>query len=427
LKILQTTLPNGLRIITAHMPGARSLTAQIFIGTGSRQEDFRVNGGVAHFLEHLLFKGTEKYPTAQEISEAVDAVGGYNNAYTSEELTTYIIKVPAKHGELALDILAEMMTKPLLDADEIERERGVIIEEMNVYRDDPARFVGTMMPELIFAGNPLGRDIIGTEEVIKTVPREEIERFFRSHYVANNMVVAVAGKVDHESVVAQAEALLGTLESHKQPELIGVPEGPANDLAIVQQKETAQAHFLISSRGYSYTDPKVAAARLVTAVLGRGMSSRLFVNVRERQGLAYTVYADHASFVDTGIFSVYAGVNLDKLDQAITSVLHELKRIVEEPISDSEFKKAKQQLCAGMEMSQESNSNVADAIGTQVVLLGEYKSIEERIEELEAVTIEQMQAVAAEMLAVNGLRFALIAPDPEPAAKHFEAEVSCKS
>lgn len=424
MKIQNTTLPNGLRVITAHMAESRSVTAQIFVGVGSRQEDFHVNGGVAHFLEHLLFKGTKKYPTAQLISEAVDAVGGYNNAYTSEELTTYFIKLPSAHGKLALDILCDMMTSPLLDADEIERERGVIIEEMNVYRDDPARYVGTLIPELIFPNHPLGRDIIGTEEVIKSVPRTAIKDFFESHYVANNMVVSVAGQVNHEEVVAQITELLGDMVRRDQPELGVVPESPSTDLTIAQDKDTAQAHFVISGKAFSYTDSETMASRVASGILGRGMSSRLFSRVRERQGLAYTIFSDVSNFVDTGVFSVYAGVNLDKIDQAVSSVLHELKSVATELVTPAELAKAKQQLIAGLEMAQESNANIADSIGTQIVLLGKYKTVDERIAEIKAVTAEDVLAVSAKMLAPEGLRFALIGPDPKTAAEHFKKAIS---
>ncbi len=423
MKIQQTTLPNGLRIITAGMAEARSVTAQIFVGTGSRHEDFHVNGGVAHFLEHLLFKGTKKYPTAQLISEAVDAVGGYNNAYTSEELTTYYIKLPSTHTKLALDILCDMMTAPLLDADEIERERGVIIEEMNVYRDDPARFVGTLIPELIFPEHPLGRDIIGTEEVINTIPRAAIKEFFDTHYVANNMVVSVAGDVDHAAIVDQITDLLGEVGSHVQPELTPLPHEVSDKMTIIQDKDTAQAHFVISGRAFSYTDDKAMAARVASGILGRGMSSRLFANVRERQGLAYSIFSDVANFVDTGVFSVYAGVNLDKVNQAVTSVLHELHDVATKLVSDAELDKAKQQLISGLEMSQESNTNIAESIGTQVILLGNYKSIDERIAEIKAVTTEDVLAVSAEMLDPKGLRLALIAPDPQAEVTHFEVAI----
>jgi predicted Zn-dependent peptidase len=337
MTIEQTTLPNGLKIITADLADARSLTVNIVVGTGSRYEDFSVNGGVSHFLEHLLFKGSKKYPSAQSIAEAVDAVGGYNNAYTSEDLTCYYIKVPARHGELALDILCDMMRNPLIEPAELERERGVIIEEMNVYRDDPSRFVMTLVPGLIFPGNPLGRDIIGPEEVIRTVSTESVAEYQKEHYRPNNMTIAVAGRVDHDQVVRQVTEALGSMEPSVQKAFEPIGGDAAEQLSLGHMKETAQAHFMIASRAYNYEHSDDMASKVMSAILGRGMSSRLFTNVRERQGLAYTVYCDINNYVDTGIFHAYAGVNLDKIDQAVTSVLHELELICQEPVSESEL------------------------------------------------------------------------------------------
>lgn len=419
MKINQTILENGLRIVTASLADSRSVTVNIVVGTGSRFEQYQTNGGVSHFLEHLLFKGSKKYPTAQDIAEAVDAVGGYNNAYTTEDVTAFYVKVPARHGALALDILSDMVKSPLLDPVEIDRERGVIIEEMNVFRDDPSRYIGTLVPSLIFPNNPLGRDVIGSEEVINSISVDEIKKYMSARYRPNNLVVAVAGAVDHETVVAQLKASLGDLEVGKLDGITPVESVLDDDLVVTHAKPTAQAHFMVAARGYAYEDPDESAARLVAAVLGRGMSSRLFTNVRERQGLAYTVFAEVNPFVDTGLFEAYAGVNLDKIPQALDSVLHELAVIREEIVGQAELDKAKQQLIAGLEMSLESNGNIADRIGTQLVLLGQVRSIEETIAHIEAVTAEDLQRVAREMLAPDQLRFAIIAPEPEAAAQHF--------
>lgn len=424
--IKETKLDNGLRVVTAQLADARSITVNIVVGTGSRFEDYAANGGVSHFLEHLLFKGSKKYPTAQDIAEAVDAVGGYNNAYTGEDVTSFYIKVPARHGELALDILSDMIKNPLLDEVEINRERGVIIEEMNVFRDDPPRFVGTLVPALLFPDNPLGRDIIGDEKVINTISRDAIAKYQKDHYRPNNLVVAAAGALKHEDVVKQVRAALGDMEPLEQPGLIPVSAAASDDLAVAHVKSTAQAHFMVASRGYSYDDPDEAASRVVAAILGRGMSSRLFTNVRERQGLAYTVFAEVNSFVDTGLFEAYAGVNLDKIEQALDSVLHELDLITHERVAEAELNKAKQQLTAGLEMSLESNSSIADRIGLQLVLLGRVKPIDEIIAGIEAVTAEDIMRVAGHMLSPENLRFAIIAPEPEAATKHFKEYVISK-
>lgn len=426
MKVRQTRLENGLQIVTAKLEDARSLTINVVVGTGSRFENYSINGGVSHFLEHLLFKGSKKYPSAQAIAEAVDAVGGYNNAYTGEDVTSFYIKVPARHGDLALDILCDMVKNPLLDPVEIDRERGVIVEEMNVFRDDPPRFIGTLVPELIFPDNPLGRDIIGSEEVIRAIPREDIAEYQKLHYRPNNLVVAVAGAVDHDRIVEQVREALGDMAPKEQPEFAPVPEQVARERAVTHAKDTAQAHFMIASRGYSYDDPDEPASRVVAAILGRGMSSRLFTNVRERQGLAYTVFAEVNSFVDTGLFEAYAGVNLDKIEQALSSVLHELELIRKEPVDEAELNKAKQQLRAGLEMSLENNASIADRIGLQLVLLGRVKPIDEMIAGIEAVTAADVQRVARKMLDPDQLRFAIIAPEPEAAARHFKEAVMDK-
>lgn len=424
MTVKQTTLENGLRIVTARLADARSLTVNIVIGTGSRYEDYAKNGGVSHFLEHLLFKGSKKYPTAQTIAEAVDAVGGYNNAYTGEDVTSFYIKVPAQHHELAIDILCDMVKNPLLDPVEVDRERGVIVEEMNVFRDDPPRFIGTLVPQLIFPDNPLGREIIGSEEVIKAIPRDDIAAYQQLHYRPGNMVVAAAGAVDHDALVAQVKAALGDLKTAERAVFKPVTEAPADDLSVVLAKPTAQAHFIVASRGYAYADADEAASRLVAAILGRGMSSRLFTNVRERQGLAYTVYSEVNSYVDTGVFEAYAGVNIDKTEQAISSVMHELERIRQEPVDGAELRKAQQQLRAGLEMSLENNASIADRIGLQMVLMDRVKPIDEMIEQIEAVTVKDVQRVAQKMLAPRELRFAIIAPEPEAAAVHFRDAVT---
>lgn len=426
MKVKNTTLENGLRVVTAQLEDARSVTVNIVVATGSRFEDYDRNGGVSHFLEHLLFKGTKKYPSPQAIAEAVDAVGGYNNAYTGEDLTSYYIKVPARHIDLAIDILCEMVSQPLLDQAELDRERTVIVEEMNVFRDDPPRFIGTLVPSLLYPNNPLGRDVLGPESVIESISRDDIMAYLRSHYRPNNIVVALAGAVDHQAAVDRIQQNLGVMEQADVPAFTPVSADISSEMTVAFQKDTAQAHFMLAARAYSYEDADEPAARVAAAVLGRGMSSRLFLNVRERQGLAYNIFAETNSYVDTGMFAVYAGVTTDKINQAVTSVMNELERIAHEPVGAAELAKAKLQLTAGLEMSLESNSNVADRIGAHMALLGRVRSVDEAIAEVEAVTAEDVLRVAQTMLKPAALRFVVIAPEPEAAARHFESLVTVK-
>lgn len=415
----QTTLSNGLRIVTAELPGAQSLTACVFVGVGSRYEDTK-NNGVSHFLEHLLFKGTPKRPSTKIISEEIDAVGGWNNAYTSSELTNYYIKVPKKYSGLALDILCDMVRNPLLDPAEVDRERPVIVEEMNVYRDDPARQVANLAPPLLWPKDPLGYDILGSEKVIESIARDKIAEYKEYHYNPKNMVVSVAGRVKHDEIVAQVKQLLGGMKGPGgRPHLRPAKES-SRQLANAVEKDTAQAHFTISAKAYPYLHKNDPAARVIANILGKGLSSRLFMNVRELKGLAYSVYADIHNFTDTGLFEVYAGVNVDKIEEAIEAVMHELRLIKEELVSPLELTKAKNQIRGRLEMALESNSSVAQRLGTQLVLLGETHSVEETMEKIEAVTVEDVQRVAQQMLALENLRMGIIAPKTATAVKCFE-------
>lgn len=416
-----TTLPNKLGIITNQMPGARSVTAAIMVGAGGRNEDFDTNGGVSHFLEHILFKGTKRWPTAKEISEEIDAVGGNNNAYTAGDVTSFYVKVPKPHLAMALEILVDMMTEPLFESEEIDRERGVIIEEINWRRhDDPMQFVGALLPPLLWPNDSLKQDISGKEEIIRTISRQAILEYKERFYQPNNMIISVAGAVDHQTVVEQIKRLMGGLAPAAVPKSPAVKPGLSEELVTTYSKATAQSHFLVGCRAYPYWHKHDAAAKVITAILGGGMSSRLFINVRELKGLAYAVSAGMTNYVDTGSFEVYAGANVEKTDEAIAAVLEELERIRVEPVGAEELDKAKNKIRGGLEMASESNSNVADHFGSQLLLLGAVRSIEETLERIDAVTAEEVMAVAREMLAPGKLRMAIIAADGSSAKLKFE-------
>ncbi|HSX41339.1 MAG TPA: pitrilysin family protein [Candidatus Saccharimonadales bacterium] len=419
----ETTLPNGLRIVTAHMADAFSVTASIAVGVGSRYEDFEVNGGVTHFLEHLFFKGTKKRPSTKIISEQIDAVGGYNNAYTSNDMTNYYVKAPYQHLGLALDILSDMLRDSLFDAAEIDRERGVVLEEMNVYHDDPHRYVYRLTPPLLWPGHPLSQPVLGSEDVIKNITRDQIVSYKESHYKPGNMVVAIAGRVDHDAAVKMVTGLLGDLPAEETPAELMVEKTLAPDMVASLTKDTAQTHLTINTIAYPTRHAKDPAARVIAAILGRGLSSRLFLNVRERKGLAYSINAGTDSFVDTGEFAVYAGVNLDKTNDAIVAILEELEKIRTEPVGAEELAKAKSQLSGGLQMAMESNGAIADRLATQMVIMGSIKSVEQSLKDINGVTAEDVQAVAAEMLEPSRLRMGIISPDPSGAIKTFEQAI----
>jgi predicted Zn-dependent peptidase len=420
MKYQITTLPNKLRVATAEMADAYSVTIAIGVGVGSRHESYERNGGVSHFLEHLLFKGTQRRPSSKIISEQIDAVGGMNNAYTTNELTNYYVKMPYQHLELGVDILADMIRNSLFDPDEIDRERGVVLEEMNVSRDDPASYVYRMTPKLLWPDHPLSEDILGSEEVIRGIKRQGIVEYQRAFYRPSNMVVVAAGRVQHEMVVKLAERLMGDIKDHAIESSPPVKRELADRRSVSLTKDTAQAHLVISTVAYPFLHKHDAAAKLITTILGQGLSSRLFMSIRERQGLAYAISAGLENFVDTGEFEIYAGVNLAKTEDAVAAILEELRLIIEQPVAAEELDKAKNQIRGGLQMAMESNGAVADRMTTQLLLLGRLRSVEETLGEIEAVTVEDVQRVAAQMLAPERLRLGLIAPKPDPIVAKFE-------
>lgn len=423
MKIEHTTLSNGLRIVTSRMPSARSVSVCMIVGVGSRYEDFKDNGGVSHFLEHLLFKGSKHWQTTQVIGEAVDGVGGYHNAYTTKDLTNFYIKVPKRHAKLSLDILADMIQFPLLEETEVDRERTVVLEEMNVWRDDPAGAIYDLIPEVLWPNDPLSNEMIGSEAVIKNIPRQAIYDYQQLHYGPENIVVSIAGDIDHEIMVEHVTELMGNMKRHKSPRLKRVDLSLSNKLVVEREQATSQMHILIGCQAYKANHRRAATLQVVSTILGAGMSSRLYLELRERQGLAYSVFSDYNSFVDTGAFSVYAGVSPDNINQAMKVIIGELSRLKTELIGAAELTKVKHKLAGGLQLALESTSAIADKVGSRMVLLDEVKTPDEIIEEIEAVTAEDVMKVANELFTAQKLRMATIAPDTRLAKKAFIKEL----
>jgi predicted Zn-dependent peptidase len=405
------------------MPNARSVAVSMVVGVGSRYEDYEVNGGVSHFLEHLLFKGSRNWPSTQAIGEAIDEVGGVHNAYTGNDLTNYYIKVPKRHAKLAYNILADMMRYPILDETEVDRERTVVVEEMNVWRDDPAHAVYDLLPQVLWPHDPLGKEVIGSKEVITTISRDAIYDFQQLHYGPENIVVSVAGDVEHESVVGHIVELMGDMKRHKIQRITKLDARYNDQQVIAVEQDTKQAHLLIGCRAYAYNKRLEPAARVLATILGGGLSSRLFLELRERQGLAYSVFSDYNSFVDTGAFSVYAGVSPDNIGRAMQVIMSELARLKVELVGDAELTKVKHKLAGGLQLALESTSAIADRVGSRMVLLNEVKLPDEIIAEIEAVTAEDIQAVAKDLFKSQHMRLAAIAPNTKPAKQAFIKEL----
>lgn len=405
-----STLRNGVKIVTRTMDDTQSVTVAFFVGAGGRYEDMKVEYGAAHFLEHLLFKGTTKRPEARIISEEVDSVGGYMNAYTAEDHTAYYIKLPKNYVGLAFNILADILTDPLFKPEEVERERKVILEEMNVYKDDPGRYVFDLVGELLWPKDTLRTNVIGTEAIIEKMPRQVIMDYFKSLYTMDNLVVSVAGNVSHAKVVELADDLLGSFESKARRGFEKVKGDESPKVSNVINQETNQTHLVVAGRAPAADSHDEASFKVLSSMLGSGMSSRLFLNVRERKALAYTIYMSYSNFVDTGKFEIYAGVNNDRVEEAVGAIAEELIKIRNDGIDKKELDKSKEQVRGRMIMGLESNSAVADVMGSDFIVTGKVSTLEEMLSEIDAVTVESVLEVADKYLQFENLHFAAIGP-----------------
>ncbi len=413
-----TQLPNGLRVITRTMTDAESVTVNIFVGAGGRYEDMKTEYGAAHFLEHLLFKGTHKRPSAKQISEEVDSVGGYMNAYTAEDHTSYYIKLPKNYFGLAFNILADIVTDPLFKQEEIDRERNVILEEMKVYKDDPARYVYDLVGDLLWPHDNLRTNVIGNEHIISTMSRDTIVNYFTQLYTMDNIIVSVAGNVSHKKVVELAQELLSNVQSQAQRSWPPVRGGLSEQRVSIMKLDTNQSHLLMVGRAPQINADDEPAMKLLSTILGSGMSSRLFLNVRESKGLAYTVYMSYSNFIDSGKFEIYAGVNNDKVEEAIVAIHEELQKIQQELVGERELNKAKEQVRGRYIMGLEGNSAVADMQGTQMVLTGKAWTLQETLAKIDKVLPEDIMACAQRYLYKDLIRLAMIGPyDTEHIAK----------
>jgi predicted Zn-dependent peptidase len=415
-----STLSNGVKIVTRTMDDTESVTVAFFVGAGGRYEDMKTEYGAAHFLEHLLFKGTTKRPEAKIIAEEVDSVGGYMNAYTAEDHTAYYIKLPKNYAGLAFNILADILTDPLFNPDEVERERGVILEEMNVYKDDPGRYVFDLTGDLLWPKDTLRTNVIGTPEIISKMPRQVIMDYFKSLYTMDNLVISVAGNISHARAVELAEELLGGFATKARRGFEKVKGGESNKITNVIAQDTNQTHMIVAGRAPEIDAKDEPSFKILSTMLGSGMSSRLFLNVRERKALAYTIFMSFNNFVDSGKFEIYAGVNNDRVDEAVGAIKEELIRIRKEGIEKKELDKAKEQVRGRMIMGMESNSAVADVMGSDLIVSGKVWTLEEMLAEVDSVNLEGVIESAHKYLQPENLHFAGIGPIDNDKIKNIE-------
>jgi predicted Zn-dependent peptidase len=404
----QTTLDNGLRVITETMPQTRSVSICIFIGVGSRYESEQ-QAGVSHFIEHLCFRGTPKRTTAREISEAIEGVGGIINAGTDKELTVYWCKVAQPHLTLALDVLADILCNSRLDPADIERERQVITEEINMSLDSPAQLVNMLIDELLWPQHPLGRDIAGSKESVAAITREMIVDYLGQQYLPTNTVVSIAGAGEQKEMVGAVEkALGGWTEPRPNPTFSPYREREFSPLRI-EAKETEQAHLCLALSGLPLLHPKRFTLDLLNVILGEGMSSRLFTEIRDRMGLAYSIHSYAEHFADTGSITVYAGVEPKNLPVAVKAILEQLARL-KEPVPQAELTKAKELSKGRLLLRMEDSRTVAGWMGGQELLTRRILSVDEVIAIIDAITAEAIKELAQEILVSSQLRLAVVGP-----------------
>lgn len=411
----KTQLANGIRIVTSRMPHVRSATVIIYVRVGSRYESAYL-AGISHFLEHMLFKGTERRPDPVLISEAIEGVGGIMNASTGRESTDYWVKVPSAHLGLAFDVLADMLRHSRFDPVELEKERHVIVEEIHGIRDTPDDYVHDLVDQALWNGHPLGRPIIGSEETVEAITRDELIAYLREHYRADRLVVAAAGDLVHEQVVELVEQYFGDLKPGSPADSHPARLADARPCVQLLDRPTEQAHLCVAWPALPYTDERRFVQGMLDAVLSSGMSSRLFKEIRERQGLAYEVYGYLREYADVGQGVVYTGTDVERAERALRAVRNELEKLVREPVPTEELERVKELRVGRIVMGLEDSRAVASWIGGQELVFGEVLTPEEVIARIRAVTSEEIQALAQELFHPDRFALAVIGPfdDPEP-------------
>ncbi|MES2088030.1 MAG: pitrilysin family protein [Patescibacteria group bacterium] len=401
-------LSNGVRLISIPMPASPTVTVMVLVEAGSKYET-KDRNGISHFLEHFVFKGTTRRPKTADISRELDSLGAQYNAFTSQEFTGYYAKAHKDKTEKILDIVADMYLDPTLPEIELEKEKGVVIQEIKMYEDEPSRNVQDLFMELMYGDQPTGRNIAGTEETVKSFSREDLLLYRSELYVGEATTIIVSGGFD-EAVVDHVEKIFSVLPKPKKFEKPKVIESQVSPKILIKEKETDQTHLVLGVRAFSVFDPQAPILRVLCAVLGAGMSSRLFTKLRDELGLCYYVSASPDLYTDHGIFQVSVGADTKKVPETIKAVMEELKRLKSELVSEEELRKTKDFLVGNLYLSLESSDELAQFIGMQEVLRKPIKLAEQVSKEIEMVTPEQIKALAQKLFIDQSLNLAIIGP-----------------
>ena len=389
--IERAELPNGLVVVTERMPHVRSASVGIWVGTGSRGESPESNG-IAHFIEHMVFKGTERR-TAEEIAQSMDSLGGMLDAFTAKEMTCFNAKVLDEHLPVAFDVLSDLVLRPRFDEADIAKEKQVVLEEIKMDEDNPESVIHEMFTQNFWRGHPLGLPILGTPDTVPQFSRDKLLECFHSWYAPNNIVITAAGNLEHTRLVDMAVSAFGGAARAAPVQAHTAPQTHAS-LEQRHKQELEQVHIVLGVPSYPLAHERRYAASLLNIILGGGMSSRLFQNIRERQGLAYAIFSDVSPYTDSGVLSVYAGTSRETTEQLIRCVVEEFRRIKHEPVSAEELRRAKDHLKGSMMLSLESTSARISNLARQAMYFNRFLSLDEMLASIEIVTREEVLAIA---------------------------------
>lgn len=405
------TLPNGIPVLIDQLTGTQVMTLLVLFKVGSRNESKKTNG-ISHFLEHLFFKGTENRPTSHDIAKELDGVGAVYNAFTSKDYTGYYVKVSKKHARLAVDVLSDLLLNPLFEQEEIDRERGVIIEEINMYEDNPMVTAEELVETQLFgASHPLGYSIAGPKENIRSVTRNQIIQYRESFYRTDNMVIVATGNVP-KSVYVDLAKVFSTIEKPKKPkkEQKRFVYNQKKSRVHIYKKETAQSHLALAFPGPAYTDADAMTYRVLGSIVGGGMSSRLFIQVRERKGLCYYINAGSSSYEDMGIFTIQAGFDTMRINKAVDAIVEQLQLLQQHGVTDEEVKKAKEGIIGSVNIHMEDSENRAQWWSRQALFSKKIKTFTDFEKEIQKVTTKNINALAKRLFLSKYANLVIVGP-----------------
>ncbi|HET7578519.1 MAG TPA: pitrilysin family protein [Bacillales bacterium] len=395
---------NGVRILLDKIPSVRSVAIGIWVGTGSRNET-RANNGVSHFLEHMFFKGTHTR-NARDIAESFDRIGGHVNAFTSKEYTCFHANVLDNHGDYALEVLADMFFNSTFSSDELVKEKQVVFEEIKMYEDTPDEVVHDLLGEACFGEHPLGYPILGSEKSLNTFSSDTLRDYMNQSYTPDNVVISIAGNVD-ESIVRKAEAYFGSYQAAQEKSSVGQPDFQANRMA--KKKDTEQAHLCLGFNGLPIRDEKIYGLSVLNSILGGSMSSRLFQEVREERGLAYSIFSYHSAFRDNGVVTIYGGTGASRVEELYDTICDILEAVKQEGVTETELENNKEQIKGHLVLGLEGTNSRMSLNGKNELFLGRHRSLDDMVEEINAVTIDEVNKLARTIF-TNQFSCSLVSP-----------------